>query len=319
MDFSLADFSRKGELTELWAEAFCDGEAFISSFLDAYMIPEYNVPVITEGKKIVSALYLVEFELYSETKNLGNCAYLFAAATKKEYRNRGFMSSLVRRASELCANRGLQAVFLFPQAQNKKLFEFYGKAGFLTVYGAKRVKHAAGEKKDFAGYRLERKDIADTEVFDGLYDSYVYFTSRQALAPKKDRLFYFKCAKSYLDVPENADTQARFAVFFQNSELLCYAFYKKYKNIYYIDDIVLPAERKAKGETLNETAETLADFFLNSGNFGDNAELCANVLPNSASDPENVPLAMLLPLTEDVRGIAESLKYPVYINMFMNL
>ena len=46
MDFSLADFSHKRELAELWAEAFSDGEKFISSFLDAYMIPEYNVPLV---------------------------------------------------------------------------------------------------------------------------------------------------------------------------------------------------------------------------------------------------------------------------------
>ena len=320
MDFSLADFSHKRELAELWAEAFSDGEKFISSFLDAYMIPEYNVPLVIEDGRIASALYLVDFELWSETKNLGDCAYLFAAATKSEYQNRGFMSGLVKYASELCAGRGQKGVFLFPQAQNKKLFKFYAKAGFEAIYGAKRVERAfSGAKKDFAGFSLEHKDIADTEVFDGLYDSYVYFTTRQELAPKKDRLFYFRCASSYLDVPENSKTQPHFAVFSQNAEILCYVFYKKYKNILYIDDIVLSAEIKAKGKTLNETAEILADFFVNSGNFGDKAELGMNVLPVAASDSKNVPLAMLLPLAGDVRDITDNLKYPVYINMFMNL
>lgn len=319
MDFSLADFSNKRELTELWAEAFFDGENFISSFLDAYMIPQYNVPVALSGKKIVSALYLVEFELWSETKNLGDCAYLFAAATKREYQNRGFMSGLVEYASALCAGRGLKAVFLFPQGQNKELFKFYAKAGFLPVYGAKRIKRVCvcgGGKKDFTGYKLEHKQIDDTEIFDGLYDSYVYFTVRQALAPKKDRLFYFKCAKSYLDVPEHSEAQPDFAVFYRESEILCYLFYKKYKNICYIDDMILPANRKAAGAAANETAAVLADFLMDSGPFRD---IFINVPPVSASDPENTPLAMLLPLAPDIRAITENLKYPVYINMFMNL
>ena len=127
MNIELANLSHKQELTELWSETFGDGEKFISSFLDAYMIPEYNVPIVVENKKIVSALYLVDFDLYSETQVLGSCAYLFAAATKKGCRNKGYMSALVKHSAELCANRGLKAVFLFPQAQNEKLFAFYSK------------------------------------------------------------------------------------------------------------------------------------------------------------------------------------------------
>ena len=319
MEYSLADFSHKRELTELWTEAFSDSEKFISSFIDAYMIPEYNVPVIIEDKRIVSALYLIDFELWSETKNLGSCAYLYAAATKNGYRNRGFMSGLVKHAAELCEGRGLSAVFLFPQAMDKRLFEFYGKSGFKPIYKTKRIKYAAGQKNDFAGYRLEDADITNTEIFDPLYESYVYSTVRQELAPKKDRFFYFKCASSYLETPENSKIRTHFAVFYKNSEILCYVFYKKYDGICYIDDITLPAERKASGEKLNDTANELADFFVNSGNFAKTPELYLNVPPVSASDPDNAPLAMLLPISGDVRGIADNLKNPVYINMFMNL
>ena len=328
MNINLADFSHKKELTELWIEAFGDDEKFILNFMDAYMIPEYNVPIITADGEIASALYLVEFALYSETKILGNCAYLFAAATKKEHRNKGLMSKLVLYSAELCRNRGLKAVFLFPQAQNQKLFDFYAKAGFETIYYAERITKKSGSKKDFAGFRLERKNIADTSVFDGLYDSYADFTSRQVLAPMKDRLFYFKCAASYLDVAENSEIKTHFAVFENNVEKFCYVFYKKYKNNYYIDDIILPADKferfnkEKHGDNkkrFNETAELLADFIVNSGKFGDNTALGMNVLPSSKTDGRNIPTAMLLPLTDDVKNITDGLKCPVYINMFMNV
>jgi len=312
MKIELANFSHKQELTKLWREAFGDDEKFISSFLNAYMIPEYNVPVAVENNKIVSALYLVDFDLYSETKLLGGCAYLFAAATKKSCRGKGFMSALVKYSAGLCANRGLKAVFLFPQAQNAKLFGFYSKFGFETIYAAKKITHKSCAQKKFPGFKLERKDIADVDVFDGLYDAYAAFTSRQTLAPMKDRLFYFKCASSYLETPENAETKTHFAVFENNVEKFCYVFYKKYKNTYYIDDIILPDPNK----NFAETAALLADYILNSGD--DDITLGMNVLPTSKTDGENVPLAMLLPLTREVKNIAANLKLPVYINMFMN-
>ena len=139
ISISLADSSHKKELTELWVEAFGDDEKFIASFLDAYMIPECNVPIAVADGKIASALYLIDFALYSNQKNLGDCAYLFAAATKKEYQNNGYMSKLVSYSAKLCQNRGLKAIFLFPQEQNQKLFDFYSKFGFKSIYGAEKI------------------------------------------------------------------------------------------------------------------------------------------------------------------------------------
>jgi len=316
-NIKLADFSHKKELTELWIEAFGDDEKFIAGFLDAYMIPEYNVPIIIEDGKIASALYLVEFDLYSNTNVLGSCAYLFAAATKKEYQNKGFMSRLVLYSAKLYQKRGIKAIFLFPQAGDKKLFDFYAKAGFEAIYAANRIIYKSNEKRDLTGLKLESEDITNVEIFDGLYDSYVDFTSRQELAPMKDRLFYFKCASCYLETPGN-----NFAVFEKESEnnveKICYVFYKKYKNTYYIDDIILPVKQNGK-ENFDKAADMLAGYILNSGKFGDNITLGMNTLPNPGQESQNVPLAMLLPLADNISGITDDLKSPVYINMFMNI
>ncbi|MCL1859517.1 MAG: GNAT family N-acetyltransferase [Oscillospiraceae bacterium] len=323
---SLADFSHRTELINLWGEAFGDDEKFISSFLDAYMIPEYNVPVVLEENgKIASVLYLIEFEFYSNTKILGYCAYLFAAATKKEYQNKGYMSKLIEYSAELCKNRGLKAVFLFPQGQNQKLFDFYSKFGFESIYGAKKiivqtpVGFAASSFQKGAEFRLTDKDITDIDIFDWLYNSYAEFTLNQELAPLKDRLFYFKCAKSYLDVHENPEIEAHFAVFENNVEKFCYVFYKKYKNTYYIDDIIIPEYSKIKENTqkkYEETIKLLTDFIIA---LGDNINCEINIPPISCSDSQNISLAMILPLTDDIKNIINSIKIPVYINMFMNI
>jgi len=297
----LAGFSDKKELTELWIETFGDDEKFISSFLDAYLIPEYNVPVIIRDKKIVSALYLIEFPLYSKSEIIGNCQYLFAAATKKEYQNNGYMSELIKYSADLCRNRGVHAIFLFPQNQSGKLFDYYSKFGFKSIYGAEKI--ISKKNTDLSEYKLEKKIITDVNVFDRLYDAYFEFASKQELSPVKDRLFYFKCAASYLDNPGSY-----FAVLENNSEnnveKFCYVFYKKYNNNYYINDIILLGNNN-----IQKIIEILSCF---------NLEI---IVPATSKFTENrhMPLAMLLPLSNSASNITNNLEYPVYINMFMNI
>jgi predicted acetyltransferase len=326
MEIKLADFSHKQELLELWREAFGDSEDFILSFLNGYLLPEYNTPVVIADGKIVSALYLIEFELHSEMKVIGTCAYLFAAATLEAYRGRGYMSRLMRYATELYKRRGIAAIFLFPQEGSEKLFDFYAKFGYKAVYQAKKICAAPG-KSDLTGFRLVNHEINNTEVFDGLYKSYAEFTAKQNLSPLKDRLFYFKCASSYLDTADKY-----FAVLERernnNVEKFCYVFYKKFENNYYIDDIIMSEYNNMHGNaqrSLEETAAVLADFILRSMNSGDNIDninntkVEMNVPPEKFNDEDNIKTAMILPLNTMVKSIAENLKSPVYLNMYMNI
>ncbi|MCL1793012.1 MAG: GNAT family N-acetyltransferase [Oscillospiraceae bacterium] len=302
---TLADFSHKKELVELWVEAFGDEEGFISSFLDSYMTPRRNVPAVIDGGKLASALYLIDFPLYSNAGAIGVCAYLFAAATKKAHRNSGYMSELVGYSSELCKSRGQKAIFLFPQAQNPKLFDFYSKFGFECIYAEKKIKGMGGGGRN-QSHELKDIDIANEAIFSRLYEAYAAFAGNSPLAPLKDKPFYFMCAASYLD------SGARSAVLERtnehNCEKICYVFYKKDKNTYYIDDII-PIEGK-------NSMEALSEFMANS-KAGTNFEI--NVPPDSREDEKNSPLAMILPLSDDVRRIAHGLEVPAYINMFMNI
>ncbi|MCL2816096.1 MAG: GNAT family N-acetyltransferase, partial [Oscillospiraceae bacterium] len=202
IDIALADYSHLSGLKELWVEAFGDDEPFIASFLKEYMIPGHNAPAAIVEGAVVSALYLLDFPLYSKGQILGDCAYLFAAATKQEYKNRGYMSALVGYAAELCQSRGQHAIFLFPQGGDPKLFDFYSRFGYRSVYAAKKITRRP-PRRPAPGFRLTQEDIADPAVFGRLYGAYSEFTAGQPLAPKKDRLFYLRCAASYLEA-ENA-------------------------------------------------------------------------------------------------------------------
>jgi hypothetical protein len=229
------------------------------------------------------------------------------------------MGALIKYAAELYKNRGISAIFLFPQEGSQKLFNYYGQFGFKAVYQAKKIgAQSLQEDIDLTGFRLVNHEINNEEIFDGLYSAYVEFTARQSLAPMKNRLFYFKCASSYLDEPGRY-----FGVFERelydgadnNVEKFCYVFYKKFENNYYIDDIIMTEYNKMRGNALNYSKITglLADFILISG---DDIKIEMTVLPESFDDNK---LAMILALDEKVNDIADNLKSPVYLNMFMNI
>ena len=332
MQIKLADFSHKQELFELWQEAFGneDSDDFIWSFLNGYLIPEYNAPVVFADGKIVSALYLIEFELYSNMQIIGNCAYLFAAATRRQYRGRGYMSALIEYAAGLYKKRGISAIFVFPQEDSGNLFDFYEKFGFKSIYQIK-VKKMPAQKNmrtdiDLTGLRLVNHAVNDEKIFDGLYKSYAEFTAKQNLSPMKDRLFYFKCASSYLDSPGRY-----FAVFERisdnnrdnsdnnNVEKFCYVFYKKFENNYYIDDIIMSEYnnmRESAQRKFEDVSQLLAEFILNNS---DGARLEMNAPPENFTDKDNIKTAMILSLSEKAGSIIKNLKSPVYLNMFMNI
>jgi len=321
---SLADFSQKKELAELWIETFGDDEYFVNSFIESYMIAEYNVPVALIDGKIVSALYLIDFDLYANLENIGVCSYLFAAATDSKYRNRGLMSRLIEYAAELCKNRGTKAIFLFPQNQSEDLFRYYAKFGFKDIYKTKKIYKIDSKievPSNIADLQLELKaaDICDVETFDELYESYIDFSVRQSLSPVKDRLFYFKCAKSYLDSDDDLTGENTcFAILKNNVEKFCYVFYKKSKNMYYIDDIIYIKCDKVTENINNLRGEQEKIIALLAGyikNQGCDCEI--NGVPIDISD-RNDSLAMILPLDKRVGNIIDNLKVPVYLNMFMN-
>ena len=337
MKISLAEFSQKKELVDLWIETFGDDEYFVNSFIESYMIGEYNVPVALVDGKIVSTLYLIDFDLYSNLENIGVCSYLFAAATDKEYRNRGLMSRLIEYAAELCKNRGIKAIFLFPQNQSEDLFRYYAKFGFKDIYKTKKIYKIDSELEapsNIADLQLELKaaDICDVETFDELYESYIDFSVRQSLSPVKDRLFYFKCAKSYLDSAEDLNGESDkelteentcFAILKNNVEKFCYVFYKKSKNVYYIDDIIYIKCDKVTENINNLRGEQdkvialLAGYIKNQGCDYEINGLPIDDIIDDISD-KNDSLAMILPLNKQVENIIDSLKVPVYLNMFMN-
>lgn len=120
------------QLQELWKEAFGDSDTYLDLFFRS-VYEEKNTFVHTEGESIVSALYLIPYEMVLDGKRV-YAAYLYALATKPEYQNRGIMGGLIRRAQEVSKERGYAFTFLVPAEES--LISYYSRFGYQPMWKA---------------------------------------------------------------------------------------------------------------------------------------------------------------------------------------
>lgn len=106
-------------LKELWLSVFNDTETAVELFFQRKFTPDIAF-IAKDGEQLVSMLYLLPSSV-----NGHKACYLYAAATKEQYRGCGIMGNLIDFALkttdyELCVT--------LPATES--LYEFYGKFGF---------------------------------------------------------------------------------------------------------------------------------------------------------------------------------------------
>lgn len=122
------DELRQGAV-KLWNEAFGDSEEYIDFFHSAH--GSCVCLMLTEGDELASALYLIDGELCGQRGY-----YLFAAATFKKFRGRGYMASLLKKAEDFAKENGKSFIALVPAEST--LFDYYSRFGYKTAFYAKK-------------------------------------------------------------------------------------------------------------------------------------------------------------------------------------
>lgn len=114
-----AVYEDRTQLIKLWKICFDDDDELIDEFLSAC---DYkNILVYREEKNVVSVLYMVPM-------NHGETVYFYALGTLPEFRNKGIMGILIRKALDICRNNGAKFAFLIPAEES--LEKYYEKFGF---------------------------------------------------------------------------------------------------------------------------------------------------------------------------------------------
>ena len=104
---------------KLWEEVFSDDTR---AFLDYYYFiktKENEIWVIEEDGEIQSMLQLNPYQL-QVAEHPFLCRYIIAVATRAQYRSRGYMSSLLRKAMQEMYGKKEPFTFLMPAAEAKR-------------------------------------------------------------------------------------------------------------------------------------------------------------------------------------------------------
>ena len=128
MDIYKLDNSERQTTRELYEEIFSeDSKAFVDYYYTE-KTKDNQIYAVKEDGKLCAMLHLNPYTLLVNG-NEKQAHYIVAVATKEEYRKRGFMSALIKRALQDMYRAGENFTYLMPAAE-----KIYQPHDFRTVY-----------------------------------------------------------------------------------------------------------------------------------------------------------------------------------------
>lgn len=110
-------------LEQLWIDVFADPPELIEAFFDAFP-PQLHGWVLRRGDEILSSAYLLHGNLFLSGKEMQASAYVYAVATPKQHRGKGYAGALMRFFTELADQRSL---LLYTRPASPGLFRWYAQ------------------------------------------------------------------------------------------------------------------------------------------------------------------------------------------------
>lgn len=146
------------QLRGLWREAFGDSDEYIDAFFECFAVDDV-LHTLSLGNRVVSALYALPVIL-KVGDAVVRSAYLYAVATRREYRGMGCMAELMRCTHDKLQQEGYDAVLLLPA--DEALAGYYARFGYRFCAGRKENIFSA--PCDVPPYQLEECGDCSFEV-----------------------------------------------------------------------------------------------------------------------------------------------------------
>ena len=169
-----AERSDYPELKALWKTVFGDSDDVLDAFFENTVKTE-NIYAFRKDGKIVSAFYLIDASLIENNKTF-SAKYIYAAATLPEYRKQGIMSEMIKYAADILKIKGTDILFLYPA--DEKLYDYYGKLGFVSQFKERIYKIDKTEIEKYKGNRYFNTALSYERMRENIpSESFVKFDS----------------------------------------------------------------------------------------------------------------------------------------------
>ncbi len=164
------------KIIPLWMDAFGDDEEYINTFLDVAQREGKYFGAYDEKGELLSMLFLLDLPIKLEREST-KCAYMYACATRKDCRGKGFFRQLYENAKQALEKEEYDCVFCVPASD--KLFDFYKKIGFEKQLYRRRI----SAKNDGKPCNLS----FETKTHEQAYEIYKNSISENLYCPIKSR------------------------------------------------------------------------------------------------------------------------------------
>lgn len=188
MEIRKLDVSEHQDSRALYEEVFDEDS---SSFVDYYYTEktrDNQIYTVEEDGKIRSMLHLNPYRLYvnrSEKK----VNYIVAVATQKEYRKRGYMAALLKRALQDMYLAGEVFTFLMPASES-----IYQPFDFRTVYEQERKFYRVEDEENIELVVTDAKDSDCRELSEAANR---YLAGRYQVFAIRDAAYYHRLIREY--------------------------------------------------------------------------------------------------------------------------
>lgn len=196
MIFRKLDLSEHIKTRKLWEEVFSEDT---STFLDYYYFiktQDNQIYAAEEDGEICAMIHLNPYRIKIEQKEFKS-AYIVAVATKKIFRGRGYMGTLLRKSLEEMYDAKMPFTFLMPAAAEIYTpydfrYIYFQNIGKIKVEGRGKKAYWSGEEKEsnpvLKGVTYSEASFGDADKMSDAYDE--YFSGSFQAAAVHDPKYY---------------------------------------------------------------------------------------------------------------------------------
>lgn len=145
IEYKKAEQSDIEQLKNLWQECFGDKMDYINLYFDNMYKNEYCY-IAKENDTVASMMMFLPATMVSFNKSI-NGRYVYAVATKPEFRGKGIMRQLEKYATDDVKNMGIEFLTLVPASQS--LFNLYKEIGYKTYAHLENESYTEQEFKQY--------------------------------------------------------------------------------------------------------------------------------------------------------------------------
>ena len=180
IEYKKAEQSDIEQLKNLWQECFGDKMDYINLYFDNMYKNDYCY-IAKEDDVVASMMMFLPATMVSFNKSI-NGRYVYAVATKPEFRGKGIMRQLEKYATDDVKNMGIEFLTLVPASES--LFNLYREIGYKTYAYLENQSYTDKEFKQYTKETnitqipLNELDNLRAEFLKS-FDQYIYINDTQ--------------------------------------------------------------------------------------------------------------------------------------------